>query len=348
MDLRSDPRLNPKVLKALETLGLDRNNPQSDLTSKSSIEDLTPLMEQLDVAFCTLYDTIQIDLPGDESEPQVERTTKIIKGPDNNDIMLYVHRRADASDEALPCVIYTHGGGMTFLSTANKVHFRWCTSLAIAGVVSIAVDFRNAYTKEGRNPFSTGLNDCAAAVRYIASHKSEFRIGKVITQGESGGANLALAIALKAKQENWINEIAGVYACAPFISNLWNMTREQALKELPSILENDQYLLGVRSMDAHAAYYTHTENTADPLAWPYHATVEDLKGLPPHHLLMDELDPLRDEGIAYYRKLLAAGVSVVGNINLGVVHATSLIFRQAVPEVHNSVVQSIAAFARGL
>lgn len=348
MDLHGDPRLNPKLLKALEPLGLDRNNPQSELTSKSSIEDITPLMEQFDTAFRALYDTLPNDVPGDETEPTVERTTKIIKGPDGNDLTLYVHRRADAGEVALPCVVYTHGGGMSILNTANKVHFRWCTSLAVAGVVSIAVDFRNAYTKEGRNPFPIGLNDCAAAVKYIASHKSEFRIGNIVTQGESGGGNLALAIALKAKQEGWINEIAGVYACAPFISNLWNIPRERALKELPSTVENDQFFLGIRSMDAQAAYYTHTENRTDPLAWPYHATIEDLKGLPPHHLVMDELDPLRDEGIAYYRKLLAAGVPAVGNINLGVVHATSLIFRQAVPELHNSVVQSIAAFAKRL
>ena len=45
-------------------------------------------------------------------------------------------------------------------------------------------------------------------------------------------------------------------------------------------------------------------NATNPLAWPYHATVEDLEGLPPHVVSVNELDPLRDEGLAYFRKLL--------------------------------------------
>ena len=38
-----------------------------------------------------------------------------------------------------------------------------------------------------------------------------------------------------------------------------------------------------------------------------HASASDLTGLPPHVISVNELDPLRDEGLAYYRKLLAAG-----------------------------------------
>jgi acetyl esterase/lipase len=45
----------------------------------------------------------------------------------------------------------------------------------------------------------------------------------------------------------------------------------------------------------------------NPLAWPYWASQEELKGLPPHVISVNELDPLFDEGISYYRKLLHAG-----------------------------------------
>ena len=96
-------------------------------------------------------------------------------------------------------------------------------------------------------------------------------------------------------------------------------------------------------------YYTPAEaDKTNPLAWPYHATIEDLKGLPPHYLMMDELDPLRDEGVAYYKKLGAAGVPVTAHVNLGTVHGSALIFRQALPEYHVAVVESIVAFAKGL
>ncbi len=40
------------------------------------------------------------------------------------------------------------------------------------------------------------------------------------------------------------------------------------------------------------------------MAWPLHASRDDLAGLPPHVISVNQLDPLRDEGLAYARKLL--------------------------------------------
>lgn len=70
-------------------------------------------------------------------------------------------------------------------------------------------------------------------------------------------------------------------------------------------------------MLAGMSFYYSGDDIRNPLAWPYHASIEDCVGLPPHVLAMDELDPLRDEGMAYHRKLLAAGVEVNAQVNLG-------------------------------
>ena len=132
----------------------------------------------------------------------------------------------------------------------------------------------------------------------------------------------------------------------PYISNAWGWPEERRLKEFPSSVENHGYFLNNHANAYMGHFYTPDEHYANPLAWPYHATLEDMKGLPPHVLEMDELDPLRDEGIVYARRLAQAGVEAQGSVNLGVVHGSSLIFRAAVPEYNRRAIRNVAAFAQ--
>jgi acetyl esterase len=84
------------------------------------------------------------------------------------------------------------------------------------------------------------------------------------------------------------------------------------------------------------------------LAWPLNATEEDLAGLPPHVVVVDELDPLRDEGITYQRRLTAAGVPAIGLINVGRVHCAAFTFRQALAPYYLAEVRDVVSFARSL
>ena len=247
------------------------------------------------------------------------------------------------------CTIYIHGGGMTILDAFVKVHQKWCEDLAATGMVVVGVDFRNAYSAEGMQPFPAGLNDCTSALKWVNDHRGQLGITSVVLQGESGGANLVLATALKAKREGYLDAINGVYAMVPYISGGYGWTDIRKLRELPSMIENDGYFLNCEMMDVIVAVYDpDSENAENPLAWPYFATEADLVGLPPHVISVNELDPLRDEGMAYYRKLLAAGVPVVGRVNLGLTHGAEMIFRQAVPEDYFATVQDIKRFADSL
>ena len=84
----------------------------------------------------------------------------------------------------------------------------------------------------------------------------------------------------------------------------------------------------------------------NPLAWPLHATADDLTGLPPHVISVNELSiPLRDEGLAYYRKLAAAGNSVQARTVNGTCHAGDVIFRGAMPELYAATAAALRDFA---
>ena len=89
-------------------------------------------------------------------------------------------------------------------------------------------------------------------------------------------------------------------------------------------------------------------NSNNPLAWPLFATTEDLNGLPPHVISVNELDPLRDEGLLYYKKLLSAGVDASSITINGTVHAGDLIFIKATPKIYKSSLMHVNNFAYSL
>jgi acetyl esterase len=238
---------------------------------------------------------------------------------------------------------------MVIINTYNPVHNAWRKDIAATGAVCIGVDFRNAWLPGQHNPFPTGLNDCSSAVEWIDAHRKELGISKIILQGESGGANLSLATALKANKEGWIKKIDGVYAVVPYISGAYYWETERQLKEFPSLVECDGYVLNAKGMALISSVYDPgRKNAQNPLAWPYFAKESDLKGLPPVVISVDELDPLKDEGMKFYQNLLAAEVKAVGKMNLGIVHGAEMIFRNVIPDINKSVVGDIKRFADSL
>jgi acetyl esterase/lipase len=83
----------------------------------------------------------------------------------------------------------------------------------------------------------------------------------------------------------------------------------------------------------------------NPLAWPSFATEDDVRGLPPTVIHVNECDPLRDEGIEFYRLLVRAGVSARCRQAMGTTHGIE-IFSIACPDVSYDTAASIAQFCR--
>jgi acetyl esterase len=344
MELRTDPRLHPGLRAALAACGLDGHAAPPPFDRSAAPEGIAEFVGASHAAFEALYAALPADWPG-EVRADIDYRLEMVRGVDGNDIPLHVFRPAGV-DAPLPCAGYIHGGGMTILDAHNAVHRRWSEDLATTGMVVVTVGFRNAWTPEGANPYPAGLNDCSSALDWIHEYRDELGITRIVLQGESGGANLVLATTMKAKREGRLDRIDGVYAMVPYISGGYGWDRERKLRELPSMVENDGHYINCEMMDVLVAVYDPTgENAQNPLAWPYFATEADVEGLPPHVIAVNELDPLRDEGIAYFRLLQRAGVPVVGRVNLGLTHAADMSFRQAVPEAYKAVVRDIRGFA---
>jgi acetyl esterase len=76
--------------------------------------------------------------------------------------------------------------------------------------------------------------------------------------------------------------------------------------------------------------------------------VEELRGLPPHAISVNELDPLRDEGLEHFAKLAAAGVSVYSRTVNGSIHAGDCLSAAWCPEQMSATLRDIKGFSDGL
>jgi acetyl esterase/lipase len=341
MVLREDPRADPRMVAALAPFGLVDTPAPVPVNPDSPLTALLEYVAAAEAGFEGLFAALTMDLAPVDG---VTSTVEVIKGIDGNDITVFVHRPSGA-EGPVPSVVHLHGGGMVMLEAAGAGFTRWRNELAAAGLVVVGVEFRNGGGKHGAHPFPAGLNDCGSVVQWVADNKSRFGISKVVVSGESGGGNLTLATTLKAKRDGRVGLIDGVYALCPYISNAYAMKRP----ELPSLYENDGYFLSCSMMGALARVYDPTgRNATNPLAWPYYATTADLAGLPPHVISVNQLDPLRDEGLAYFRNLLEAGVTAASWTVNGTCHAGDCMFRRAMPNVYLATIRDIKLFADSL
>ncbi len=341
MALKDDPRADPRMIAAMAPIGLAEMAPASPITAATGIEELLEFVSISEAGFDMAFSMIGTEAPPVQG---VERSIEIIRGIDGNDITLYIHRPADATG-TLPGLLHIHGGGMVLLEAAMPGYHQWRDTLAATGMVVVGVEFRNGGGKHGPFPFPAGLHDCTSALQWISDNKAKLGIGKLVVSGESGGGNLTLATTLSAKRDGRIAQIDGVYAQCPYISGAY----ADPPVELTSLYENDGYFLACDNMGALAKVYDpEGDNATNPLAWPYHAGEADLQGLPPHVISVNQLDPLRDEGLAYYRKLLGAGVSAVSRTVNGTCHAGDCLFEVAMPDVYAATIRDIKGFADSL
>ena len=339
-DVQADPRIDPRIKAVLAMIpsapATDVQDRQEMLAEARSPEGLAAAeaMRQLSEVF-----------DSEEVAPSAGlriHTEEIGSAPDGNTISLQVIR--PDTDEELACVYYLHGGGMMSGSCFDGPYRAWGRLLAAQGVAVVMVDFRNCISPSSApevEPYPAGLNDCVSGFHWTVEHASDLGIdpGRIVIAGESGGGNLTLAAGLSLLRSGHIDRVKGLYALCPYIAGSWPRD------DLPSSTENDGIFITIGSNRGAVAYGIEAFEAGDPLAWPLFATVEDVTGLPPTVINVNECDPLRDEGIAFYRLLLQAGVPARCRHQMGTCHGAD-VMTIICPDISRDTARDIAALPR--
>ena len=338
--ITDDPRIDPRIKALFGEMALPAQvdvESREQMLAAANSEAATAGLVGL-TAFMEMCDNETIA----PSKDLTINTHVFTSAPDGNSINIQ-YIRPD-NDETLPCVYYIHGGGMASMSCFDGNYRAWGKIIAAQGVAVAMVDFRNSVTASSApevEPFPAGLNDCVSGLRWVVENAGALNIdaSSIVIAGESGGGNLTLATGLKLKQDGDLSLIKGLYALCPYIAGSW------PLAENPSSTENNGILLDLHNNSGAVGYGIEAFDAKNPLAWPGFATEQDVTGLVKTMISVNECDPLRDEGINFYRLLLRAGVDARCRQVMGTIHGTE-IFPLACPDISRDTAASIAEFCR--
>ncbi|MBI1187615.1 MAG: alpha/beta hydrolase fold domain-containing protein [Alphaproteobacteria bacterium] len=338
--IAADPRIDPRI-KAI-FVAPDRPSP-GDIASREALleEANSPAALAMEKAFEGLLQMCDTEANAPSAGLTVSRE-RFVSSPDGNTIAVQIIRPATSERQA--CIYYIHGGGMQSMSCFNGMYRGWGRIIAARGVAVVMVDFRNALrpsSAEEVAPFPAGLNDCVSGFRWLRAHADAMNIDpdRIVIAGESGGGNLAIATVMTLKQAGDLDKVKGLYALCPYIAGQWPLPHN------PSSTENNGILLDLHSNRGAMAYGIEELERKNPLAWPGFATERDVEGFPPTVISVNECDPLRDEGVGFYRLLLRAGVHARCRQIMGTIHGTE-VFSICCPDISRDTANDMVRFCR--
>jgi acetyl esterase len=232
------------------------------------------------------------------------------------------------SDQALPVLLFFHGGGFTVGSVAT--HDILCRQLSLlAGIAVVSVDYRLAPAHK----FPTAANDAWDALQWLAAHAVDQGLdaSRIAVGGDSAGGTLAAMCAVLARD-------AGL----PLALQLLIYPGCAAHQDTPS---HKTFAEGFVLDEADISWFfsQYIRSPADRDDWRFAPlNAPDVDGVATAWVGLAECDPLVDEGVMYADKLRTAGVAVDLEIYRGVTHEFIKMGR-IIPEARRAQADAAAA-----
>jgi acetyl esterase len=236
--------------------------------------------------------------------PPVDRV-QALQIPAHDGHLMPARLYAARSDQALPVLLYLHGGGFTVGSL--QTHDVLCRQLSLLGQCAVvSLDYRLA----PEHRFPTAVHDAWDALLWLKVHGQTIGLDtqRLAVGGDSAGGTLAAVCALMARD-------AGLALCLQLLFYP-GTTAHQDTDSHHRYAHG--FLLDKETVDWFFNHYIDVQDRSDWRFAPLNAP--DHSGLAPAWLGLAECDALVDEGIAYADTLRMAGVPVDLEIYRGVIH----------------------------
>ena len=234
-------------------------------------------------------------------EPLASIENRFIPGP-TSDLPIRIYRPATNTQRT---IVYFHGGGwvLNFLDIYDASLSRLANQ-SNATIVSVN------YQKAPEHPYPTPFDDCYSTLEWVISHKNELALPSAIgVAGDSAGANLAAAVALKARDHQI--ELAFQFLIYPCLDRNFSTDSYRA--------NATGFGLSTQAMQWFWEQYLQGNvHDDDPYAAPQRA--QSFAGLAPAIIITAQYDPLLSDGENYLAALKNAGVSVSYRKFDGMIH----------------------------
>jgi acetyl esterase len=253
---------------------------------------------------------------------------------DVGDVRVRIVRPQDAFG-TLPVVLYMHGGGWV-LGNAGT-HDRLVRELAV-GIRAAVVFVEYDRSPEARYPVA--IEQGYATARWITREGAAKGLDpeRMAVAGDSVGGNMTAALALMASDRGDVRFVQ---------QSMYYPVTDGAMDTGSYEQFAEGYFLTAKAMAWFwDAYLPDLERRSEPFASPLRASDEQLEGLPPAFVIVDEADVLRDEGEAYAARLRAAGVPVTTVRYDGITHDFMMLNPLSGTHATRAAVAQATAFLR--
>jgi acetyl esterase len=250
------------------------------------------------------------------------------------DVRVRIVRPPDAVG-TLPVILYMHGGGWV-LGNADT-HDRLVRELADG--TEAAVVFVE-YDRSPEAHYPVAIEQGYATAQWIVREGEANQLDpeRMAIAGDSVGGGMTAAIALMAKERGDVRFVQ---------QSMYYPVTDAAMDTGSYEQFAEGYFLLAKSMAWFwDAYAPDIERRSEPYASPLRASDEQLEGLPPAFVIVDEADVLRDEGEAYAARLRAAGVPVTTVRYDGITHDFMMLNPLSGTHATRAAVAQATAFLR--